>query len=381
MLMNPDIYDRLGVKKLINAAGTYTIVGGSRMSQTTLEAMQSAARSFVDVRTLQEKVHERLAEITNNESALVVTGAAAGLYILAASCVSIKHGRPFVYVSPEDVRQCEIVVHRAHRNPYDWALRQLGVKLVEIGYPNMIQPTSSKDLEQAINDNTVAVFHTEVKHGWVPGGALDLESTLRIAHTRDIPVVIDGAAQLPPVANLWQFNKMGASATVFSGGKDLSGPQASGLITGRARLLDVARETYFPNYGIGRMLKVGREEMVGLLLAVEQYVSMDHEARRQWCEEQIDLIKQTFTDYRDVRVYRSYPNEAGQPIPRAVISFTKTGISGGEIAERLRSGNPGIFVRQAGDNGIFVNPMTLQAGEMEVVIGRLQDVFRESGIS
>lgn len=379
--MKGDIYDRLGVRKLINAAGTYTMVGGSRMSRETLEAMCEASGSFVEIRELQSRAHERLAEITNNESALIVTGAAAGLYVLAAACVSLKLGREFRYLSPSEVGQCEIVVFRAHRNPYDWSLRQLGIKLVEIGYPNMIQPTTIQDLEEAITDNTVAVFYTEMKQGWVAEGALSLDTTLLVANRCGVPVVVDGAAQLPPVDNLWAFNRMGAQATVFSGGKDLAGPQASGLITGSKRLLDVARETAFPNYGIGRMLKVGREEIVGLLAAVEQYVSMDHEARAEWCQNQIEVLRKSFSEYRNVEVTDSYPNEAGQPIARAIVSFSREGVTGGDVVERLRVGVPGVFAISAGENGVFINPMTLMPGEIEIIVKRLKGIFEELGVT
>jgi len=378
--MSEDVYDRLGVKKLINAAGTYTIVGGSRMSPETLRTMREAAGSFVDIRELQSRVHERLAQITNNESALVVTGAAAGLYVLAAACVCLKLGRAFADLSPSEVEQCEMIVFRAHRNPYDWSLRQLGIKLAEIGYPNMIQPTSVRDLEQAMTPNTAAVFYTAMNQGWVAEGALSLNDTVAVAARRGIPVVVDGAAQLPPVSNLWAFNQMGAAATVFSGGKDLAGPQASGLIAGSRKLLDAAKEIAFPNYGIGRMLKVGREEMVGLLSAVEQYVSMDHDDRSRWCRDQLEVLKTSFSDYRDVEVVDSYPNEAGQPIARAIVRFAHEGVGSDRVIERLRTGVPGVFAIAAGDNGIFVNPMTLAPGEIEMVVQRLKDVFAELGV-
>lgn len=378
--MSGDVYDRLGVKKLINAAGTYTMVGGSRMSPKTLNTMREAAGSFVDLRELQSRVHERLAQITNNESALVVTGAAAGLYVLAAACVSLKLDRTFAYLSPSEVEQCEIVIFRAHRNPYDWSLRQLGIRLVDIGYPNMIQPTSTRDLEQAMTPHTAAVFYTAMNQGWVAEGALSLSDTVAAAARRGIPVVVDGAAQLPPVSNLWAFNQMGAAATVFSGGKDLAGPQASGLITGSRRLLDAAREIAFPNYGIGRMLKVGREEMAGLLSAVEQYVSMDHDDRARWCRDQLEVLKASFADHRNVEVVDSYPNEAGQPIARAIVRFAHEGVGSDRVIERLRTGVPGVFAIAAGENGIFVNPMTLAPGEIEMVVQRLKDVFAELGV-
>lgn len=378
--MSEDVYDRLVVKKLINAAGTYTIVGGSRMSPETLRTMREAAGSFVDIRELQSRVHERLAQITNNESALVVTGAAAGLYVLAAACVCLKLGRTLAYLSPSEVEQCEIIVFRAHRNPYDWSLRQLGIKLAEIGYPNMIQPTSARDLEQVMTPDTAAVFYTAMNQGWVAEGALSLRDTVALAARRGIPVVVDGAAQLPPVSNLWAFNQMGAAATVFSGGKDLAGPQASGLVTGSRRLLDAAKEIAFPNYGIGRMLKVGREEMVGLLSAVEQYVSMDHDDRARWCRDQLEALKTSFSDYRNVEVLDSYPNEAGQPIGRAIVRFAHEGVSSDHVIERLRIGVPGIFAIAAGENSIFVNPMTLGPGEIEMIVHRLKDVFAELGV-
>ncbi len=377
-----DFYEKLGVSKLINAAGTYTVIGGSRMSKKTLDAMGLAAGNFVDIRDLQRKVHARLAEITRNEGAYVATGAAASLYIAAGACISMKYDRPFKYLSREQIEKTEVIVQRSHRNPYDWGIRQLGAKLVEIGYPNVIQPTSSEDLRYAINENTVAIFYAAMPNGgWTADGELEMDKTIEIAQEFNIPVIVDAAAQLPPVDNLWNFTKAGATAVIFSGGKDLRGPQASGLIVGKKHLMDKIVETGFPNYGIGRMLKVGREEMCGLLAAVEQYVTMDHDARRDKCEKEVQMIIAAFAEAEDISVTRSFPNEAGQPVPQAflTVNCALDNISP-TVQGKLRSGSPGVAVAPFDERSFFINPMTLDEGELVKVLDRLKQVFSELGI-
>jgi len=378
-----DIYKKLGVTKMINAAGTYTVIGGSRMTEETLESMRLASRHFVDIRELQKKVHERIAKISKNEAAYVATGAAASLYLATAAAIVLKYDRPFVYLSKENIEKTEIIIQRSHRNPYDWGVRQLGAKLHEIGYPNVIQPTSPEDLEYAINDHTAAIFYAAMPGGgWTAAGELDFEQTLQIAEKHKIPVIVDAAAQLPPVDNLWNFTSAGAAAAIFSGGKDLRGPQASGLTVGKKYLLDKMIEVGFPNYGIGRMLKVGREEMCGLLSAVEQYVSMNHDTRREKCEKEVMAIIEYFADYNSISVTRSFPNEAGQPVPQALLKIDAPFDSPAQVlSKNLRIGEPGIAVAVNNPDSFFVNPMTLDEGELKMVLKKLKDVFYELGIN
>lgn len=380
--MSRDIYAELGVKKVVNAAGTYTMVGGSRMSERTLEAMQEAARSHVVIKELQTKVHERLAHLTRNEAAFVVNGAACGLHITGAAAIARYYGRPHASLSPEQIGKCEIVIHRAHRNPYDWALRLLGTKIVEIGFPNTILPTTSDDLELAITENTVAIYYFFMPPGgWMPQGALSFRETLEVAKQHHIPVIVDAAAQLPPVENLWKITEQGASACLFSGGKDLRGPQASGLLVGKKNFMEWIERTAFPTYGVGRMFKLGREEIVGLLSAVEEYVAMDHEARNAWCEEQIAKMRNAFKNSKFVAVERVFPNEAGQPIPQMIVRFKATKRFDEDVSayvlRRLREGDPSVFTIAAGDDGVFVNPTTLRDGETEAIAVRLEEIERE----
>ena len=380
--MSRDVYAELGVRKVINAAGTYTMVGGSRMSGSTLEAMTEAARSHVVIRELQSKVHKRLAEITKNEAAFVTNGAACALHITGAAAVARLYGRPHASLAPEQIAKSEIIVHRAHRNPYDWALKLLGTKLVEIGFPNTILPTTAEDLELAITENTAAIYYFLMPGGgWIPQGALSFDETVGIAKKHDIPVVVDAAAQLPPVENLWRITERGAWACVFSGGKDLRGPQASGLVVGRKAFLDWVEATAFPTYGVGRMFKLGREEIVGLWAAVEEYVAMDHEARAKWSEERIAGFQAMFRDSRVVSVERVFPNEAGQPMPQMIVRFKTSkaldNTLSSYVLKRFSEGEPSIFTIAAGEDGVFVNPMTLRDEEFDVIAERIGTVEKE----
>ncbi|MCF7944653.1 MAG: hypothetical protein K9L75_03855 [Spirochaetia bacterium] len=370
------IYERLGVQKIINAAGTYTVIGGSRMSEKTLSDIAEASRSFVEIPKLQKKAHDRIARLTQNEAAYIATGGAAALYITGGSSVARKYQRKVKYLSEQDIRSSEVIMFRAHRSPYDWGLQQLGVKVVDVGYPNVIGPASREDLEAAINKNTCAIFYAAGgPGGWLAEGSLNLSDTINIADKHDLPVVVDAAAQLPPVQNLWNFTKMGASAVIFSGGKDLRGPQASGLIVGKKDFMSYVRETGFPNYGIGRMLKVGREEIVGLTSAVEQYVSLDHKKRNGWAESVVVTLEKSLSSFPEVTVTRSFPNEAGQPMARAIIRHKS--MKAEQMIELLMEGDPGIFTIKADDYSIFINPMTLEDDQIGLITYRLEKIFRK----
>lgn len=370
------IYESLGVSTIINAAGTYTVLGGSRMSERTLADMAEAARSFVSIRSLQQAVHQALAELTNNESAYICNGAASGIYLSMAACIEKKLHKRFFYVNRDEIQQMNVVMFKAHRNPYDLVIGTLGLKYRELAFPNIILPPEPEDLSNAIDQNTVAVFY--VHSGWVAPGYLPLEQVIQIADRKGVPVIVDAAAQLPPVENLWRFSQMGAAFTLFSGGKDLKGPQSSGLVVGPKSYLDILASIGFPNYGIGRMLKVGREEIVGLYSAVKQYVEMDHAARLQWCEEQVQRIQTAFTRHPLFFVTRSFPNEAGQPIPRAFVELKGTDTTPEQLCSYMRQGTPSVYVNSDGQNGIFINPMSLTAEEIGLIIQKLSMYSREN---
>jgi L-seryl-tRNA(Ser) seleniumtransferase len=366
------IYDELGVRPLINASATLTRLGGSVMSPEVVQAMVEASKHFVNLDDLQHAVGARLAELTRNEAAYVSSGAAAGLVLATAACITGTDPKAIQQLPDLTGLKNEVIIHKSHRNGYDHGVRQVGVKIVEIGFATSTAPW---ELERAINEKTAAIFWFQ--GGMTGHGDLPLETVIEIANRHNVPVVVDAAAQVPPVENLWRFTAMGAALAIFSGGKDLRGPQSSGLIVGRKDLIEAIRVNGSPNHSIGRPMKVGKEEMVGLLTAVKLYVNRDHEARASQDEEVVAGWCATLNKVAGVHAERSFPNEAGQPLPRAKVVFdpAKSGLSRDQVVDQLMNGAPSIHVSLAGADGIYLNPMTLADGEEQVVLDRLMDIL------
>ncbi|HXF61541.1 MAG TPA: aminotransferase class V-fold PLP-dependent enzyme [Caldilineaceae bacterium] len=368
-----NIYEELGIRPLINASATLTRLGGSIMPPEVVQAMVEASKHFVNLDELQRAVGERLAELTHNEAAYVSAGAAAGIVLATAACITGTDPKAIQQLPDLTGLKNEVIIHKSHRNGYDHAVRQVGVKVVEIGFATHTAPW---ELERAINDKTAAIFWFQ---GAMTGrGDLPLETVIEIANRYNVPVVVDATAQLPPVENLWRFTQMGAALAIFSGGKDLRGPQASGLVVGRKDLIEAIRLNGNPNHSIGRPMKVGKEEMVGLLTAVKLYLQRDHEARASQEEEVVAGWCAALNRIDGVRAERVFPNEAGQPLPRAkvVIDPAKTGLSRDQVVEQLMNGSPSIHVALAGADGLYLNPMTLADGEEQIVLDRLTAILR-----
>ena len=365
------LYTALGVKPVINASAALTALGGSLMPAPVLDAMRLAAECFVDINDLQRAVGRRVAELTHSEAALVVGGCAAGLAQVTAGLMVGTDAHLIRRLPDTTGLKNEVLVHRAQRHYYDQAVRIAGAKLVEFGLPISTQPY---DLEGAITERTVAVLY--VVAGYFPRGYLSLEQTVEIAHRRGVPVVVDAAAQLPPPENLWRFTKeLGADVAVFSGGKDLRGPQASGIVVGKKEIVEAAALNGYPNHSLGRPMKIGKENIVGALAALEWYLSQDHAARLADCERQVALVQSALAGAPGVTAERSFPGEAGEPLPRALIRLSPDArLTRDALRRALRDGDPSIEVGVAPD-GIYANPATLQPGEMELVANRLAELL------
>ena len=370
-----NIYDELGLVPMINAAGTYTVVGGSRMSEETLQDLADAAGAHVEIPELQEAVQKKIADMTGNETSVVCNGAASGLYLCAISAVALKTGKKSRFLEVDDLAAHEIISFHAQHIPYDFAVKQSGVRDVRVGYPNIEGSTNIEDLEAAIRPNTVAVFYyISSPYGLQTPGALPLEDVISVANDFSLPVIVDAAAQLPPVENLWNFTSIGAAAAIFSGGKYLKGPQSSGLIVGKKSFLETVQDTNFPNYGYGRMLKTGREEIIALYSAIKQYLNSEHVSQQERAEDIVREIVSALTDSKIYQAERVYPNEAAQPMAYVRFAMKKV-IDPQKVINLMRMGRPSVFLKQEG-SFFYVNPMTLSEDEVALVLEKLIQVER-----
>ncbi len=367
-------YADLGIRKVINASATLTRLGGSLMPPSAVAAMAQAAGQFVDLGELQRAVGTRLAAMTNNEDCYVSSGAAGGMVVAVAACMTGTNPAAVAQLPNTDGLKNEVIVHRSHRNGYDHAARQTGARLVEIG---MAQSTQEWELEAAIGPRTACVLYFAGAH--FAAGALPIERVVAIAHERGVPVLVDAAAQTPPISNLWHFTReVGVDLAIFSGGKGLRGPQSSGLVLGKHELIEGCRANGSPNHSIGRPMKVGKEELVGLLAAVtwsldqeETYVIAGYEATVQGWLDALGTLP-------GVTVARGYPSEAGQPHGRAIVRFAPPiALSRDEIVTALYNQDPRIAVAPIGADGIALNPQSLEAGEAALVTAAVKRVLRD----
>ena len=363
-------YNTLGIKRVINANATLTKLGGSLMPEEVIKAMVEASKTFVDIHQLQQTVGQRLAELTRNEAAYVSCGAATGLLLATAACIEKKSKNAYERFPQWGEISNEVIVQKMHRNSYDYAILEAGASIVEIGNQNQTLPD---ELENAISTQTIAVF-------WFQGAMnqpseLSLDQVIEICRPKNIPVIVDAAAQLPPASNFWNFTHQGADLAIFSGGKDLSGPQASGLILGSKELIEIISELGAPHHGIGRPMKVGKEEMMGLLAAVERYLSLDHEQLFETYEARVTYWINELDGLKGLRAIRDYPNEAGQPVARTKVVLPESHNKDNVIQDLLQ-GEPMISVAPSEtENALLLNPMTVKDGEPSIIKERILEVM------
>ena len=363
------VYERLGVRPIINANATLTRLGGSVLAPEVTAAMADASRSFVDMFELQVAVSARIAELTRNEAAHVSGGASAGLFLATLACITgsdlVAAGR---YMrDPQSTERRDVVVLAGQRNPYDIAIQLAGARMIQAG--NLFQ-TFPWEIEAAITDRTAAIFYFAGPH--LATGAAALETVIDIGHAHGLPVVVDAAAQLPPRENLWRFTQRGADLVLFSGGKGLRGPQSSGLILGRADLIEACRIHSAPHQRLGRPMKVSKEDLVGVLVAVERFLDLDADAILEREEAIISGWVSSLGAIPHVTATREFPGEAGTGTPRARLDLDPSlGRSAGAIADELREWDPPVDVGVVGDSTIYLTAMTLQEGEAQIVADAL----------
>jgi L-seryl-tRNA(Ser) seleniumtransferase len=345
------------------------------MAPHVAQAMADSAGAFVDMFALQEAVGKRLAELTGNEAAYVSNGAAAALTLATAAAIT---GDDIALMArlPNDLDglKNQVVVHRTQRNWYDIAVRMTGIELVEIGH---IMETYPWEIDDAITERTAAVVYFAGSH--LNRNTLPLELVIERAHARGVPVIVDAAAQIPPVSNFWHFTRnLGADVAIFSGGKMLRGPQNSGLAVGAESMIRAMRLNGPPVQRIGRPMKVSKEAMIGLLTAIETYLETDHDAEALEWDTVVANWQAAWQELapRWLTIERSATGEAGEPIPRILMRVSLDApLSRDDLIEDLRAGNPPIEVVVENESTIAFSPHLLRPGEAEIVERRVTELI------
>ena len=376
-----DYYQRLGVTPFINAAGTYTILSASTMPDEVQAAIALAAKRPVHLMELHKAAGEYLARRLRCEGALVTSGAAAAIKLATAACIT-RGNKSAVINIPTEMQglKNEVIVQKAHRYDYDHAIRDCGARLIDV--------ETLDEYERAFSERTVMTQFFNAAEG----GRISREDWVRVAHKQGVPCFNDAAADVPPISNLWTYTEMGFDLVAFSGGKGLRGPQCSGLLLGKKDLIDAAQLNNSPNSNtIGRGMKVGKEEIIGLVAAVDWFLEQDDAAMEAEYRKRAALIAERVKSVSSVEARVFIPPVANH-VPHLLITYdmNRIKVSALEVMQRMREGTPRIELNPStgggpasiglpgGSNVIVVGVWMLQPGEDEIVARRLQEVLRSA---
>lgn len=363
----PGIYERLGVRTRINAKGTYTFLTGSLMPPEISRAMEEAAQHFVWLPELHEAVGKKLAEMLGVEAAMVTSGAAGAIMLATAACIAGKDPERIKQIPDLTGLKSEAVIQKTHRNAFDHAIRNVGVKLVVV--------ETLEELENAIGERTAMLYFL---NGAQSQGKVGLEQFIDVGKRRGVPTFNDAAADVPPVSHLSDYVRMGFDLVAFSGGKGLRGPQCAGLMVGRKDLIEAALLNNNPHEdSIGRPCKVGKEEIIGMFAAVERYLKVDHDAEWKGWEARLDIIEKTVSTVPGVSTKRFVP-EVANHVPHLAFQWDEKafGLTQAECAKQLEDGEPSIICLPGeGRHTLSVTPFMMKAGEERIVARRLKEIF------
>jgi len=386
----PDIYKELNISRVINAFEAVTLYGGSIMRPEVRAAMANATEGYYHVPSLNKAISQKIAKLTGNEAAFITSGTSASLALAAAACLAgdsriLREALPFSQNSPyrnetkqehSSTLKDEIIIFRCQRNPYDRALRLAGCKIVEVGFPS--HKAEQHQIEDAITNKTAAIFY--FAGALFERYALSIEDTAKIAKKHKIPLIVDGAAQIPPKENLWRYTQRGATIALFSGGKGIRGPQDTGLVVGDPVMIKNIESIAAPYQAFGRPMKTSKEAMVGLLKAIELMLAEDYEVQFKSMKQGLKSLIASIDEPAIERSYILETGRHGQHYPRAV--FVLQDKTAGE-RERLMKGllerTPPVLVGplDEDDSAFYVNPFGFQSeDEYKLVEQRIREECR-----
>lgn len=366
-----NLIKELGLRSFINAAGTYTMMTASLMHDEVIAAINATSKEFVMLDEVQDKVGEKIAALCHAEAATVTAGCWSALVLGTAGVLTGMDMKKVAQLPNLAGMKSEVIVQKSHNSGYVHALTNTGVKIVEV--------ESVADLERAVNDKTAMMWFLNYA---APSGQIQAEEWVALGKKHKIPTMIDMAADVPPVTNLWKFNDMGFDLVCVSGGKAIRGPQSAGILMGRKDLIAAARLSAPPRGGnIGRGMKVNKEEIFGMYVALDKYIKTDHDKEwKQW-EQQVALIENSAKKVAGVTTLVTVPPIANHT-PSLEISWdtNKVKTTRRELQTKLRNGNPSIEVMSSGENMINLTVFMLKPGEEKIVARRIQEELAKATV-
>jgi L-seryl-tRNA(Ser) seleniumtransferase len=388
-------YKKFGIRRVLNAASGLTRIGGSISHPDVFKSMEDASKSFVLIPELQQWAGKKIAEATGAEAGLPTAGASNSIILAAAACMmkgtELERFDPLDRETWTDIilrlpmhtegLRTNFIVQKSNYCVYQHAVECAGGVFVEVGTD---EEAAEEDLINAYDPEKTAAYYYTIQASSKP---LPLETVIWIAHSHDIPVIVDAASEPPPHKNLKRHILKGADLVIISGGKFICGPNNSGILAGRKDLIKLAHLQAYPFHGIGRASKMSRETIVGLVKALELYLEQDEEALILEWAEKAEWIAEQLEDIVGIKTGVTYQvtmeeNEPVVPLCYLEVDDKKTGISGRDISDELRNGNPRImapyepsFLLESCKNKLIVNPEYMIDGDEKIVIRRLKEIL------
>jgi uncharacterized pyridoxal phosphate-dependent enzyme len=364
-------YDELGVTTVINADGTMTTLGGSLGRPEVEAVMALASRHFVSIPALEEAAGKRISQmlkLPDGYSALVTSGAACAIQSGLSGILTGDNEALIRQLPDLTGMKSEVIIQKSHRNPFDHQLRATGVKLIVI--------ETRDELRAAVNERTAMMHFTNYANA---AGQIKVDEWVKLSKDLKIPCFNDAAADTPPVSHLWDYANMGYDLISFSGGKAMRGPQCAGLLIGRQDLVKYALLNNSPYEDtLGRGMKVGKEEILGMIKALELHLAEDHDALNRDWQNQLELISRRLANVPGVSTSFFVPDVANH-VPHLQISWdSKIALTPAEASHLLRTSKPSIVMSPSEEKpGLAMNSFMLQPGEAQIIADQISRILRE----
>ena len=374
-----NIYDEIGVKKIINTLGNSTVLGGNTPSGEVKDAIESASNNYVSMQELTDTCRKLVADLIGSESALITPGAASALTLATAGAMTGTDRTLIEQIPDTTGMKNEVIIQTQLRVPYDKAIEVAGAKLIEVGSP---EKTSIEHITNAINNNTLAIHYLPGGESVASSGkhtnALDIETVIKIAKDNNIYVIVDAAGQVYPTDNLTKYIKMGADAVAY-GAKYFGALNGTGILVGKSEIIEAARLHSFIGFefeklrSIGRSMKMDKEDVIAVYVALKQWMTMNHEERIEIAEKKALLLKDKISSVSNISI--SEPDISGTTIGLKITLNENCPFNADQLSEKLASGNPSIWARGDDNTSVIFRMGTVNEEDLDIVADKLKEIL------